>query len=98
MYKETDNGIILTFKITPNSSKNEFLKCGDGIKIKITAPPVDGKANKFLTEFLSKTFKVPKTSIKLVRGETSKEKTILINTADIQKIEQIKKFLISIDN
>lgn len=96
MIKETDNGIILGFKISPNSSKNEFIKNGDEIKIKITAPPVDGKANKFLTEFLSKTFKVPKTSIKIIKGETSKEKTILISPISTEKTEQIKSYVNSL--
>ena len=96
MIKETEKGIILSFKISPNSSKNEFIKNGEEIKIKITSPPVDGKANKCLIEFLSKTFKVPKTSIEIIKGETSKEKTILIKILDAEKAEQIKSFVNSI--
>ncbi len=85
MIKETANGIILQIKISPNSSKNEFIKTGDVIKLKITAPPVDGKANKFVIEILSKTFKVPKTNIKILHGETSKEKTLEITNIDNEK-------------
>ena len=80
MLKETDAGILISFKISPNASKNEIIKTEDGIKIKITAQPVDGKANKALVEFLSKQFKIPKTSIEIVKGHTSKEKTILLKT------------------
>ncbi len=96
MIKETKNGIIITFKILPNSSRNEFIKNGDEIKVKITAQPIDGKANKCLIEFLSKTFKVPKSYFEIIRGETSKEKTISIKNIDVEKINQIKSFVNSI--
>lgn len=90
MIKQNKDGLMVTFKIVPNSSKNEIIKTDDMIKIKITAQPVDGKANKALIEFLSKQFKIPKTSIEILRGETSKEKTILFKTQDISKIEVLK--------
>ena len=93
MYKETKEGIILNLKISPNASKNALLKDETGIKVKLTAQPIEGKANKALTEFLSKQFKVPKTSIMILKGETSKDKTLLIKTLDNDKIETIKKFL-----
>lgn len=80
MYKETDNGILISFKISPNASKNEIIKTDEGVKIKITAHPIDNKANKALVEFLSKQFKIPKTSIEIVKGHTSKEKTLLLKT------------------
>lgn len=90
MIKQNKDGLMVTFKIVPNSSKNEIIKTDATIKIKITAQPVDGKANKALIEFLSKQFKIPKTSIEILRGETSKEKTILFKTQDISKIEVLK--------
>lgn len=93
MNKEKSNGILFNIKISPNSKKNEILKTNDGTKIKITAQPIDGKANKALIEFLSKTFKIPKTSIKVVKGETSKEKTILFDTVDKEKINLLKETL-----
>lgn len=80
MYKQTGNGILISFKISPNASKNEIIKTDEDIKIKITAQPIDNKANKALVEFLSKQFKIPKTSIEIVKGHTSKEKTLLLKT------------------
>lgn len=88
-----DKGIIVKLKISPNASKNEIIKTEDGVKVKITAQPVDGKANKCLLEFLAKTFKVPKTSIEIIKGETSKEKTLLIKILDDDKISMIKEIL-----
>ena len=86
MIKEVKDGIILNLKISPNASKNEIIKEGTGLKVKITAQPIDGKANKALIEFLSKQFKVPKSYFEIVKGETSKEKTILIENISKEKI------------
>lgn len=90
MFKETKDGIIISLKISPNASKNEIIKTDEGIKIKITALPIDGKANKALIEFLSKYSKIPKSSFEVIKGLTSKEKTLLIKTADKEKLNKIK--------
>ena len=93
MIKETKDGLIVNIKISPNSKKNEIINEGDFTKIKITAQPSEGKANKALIEFLSKNFKIPKTSIKILKGETSKEKTILFETQDEEKLTKLKETL-----
>lgn len=69
---------VVTLKIVPNSSKNEIVREEDYIKIKLTAPPVENKANKALIEYLSKKLSVAKSKIKIIRGETSKLKTLSI--------------------
>lgn len=93
MIKETSDGIIVNIKISPNAKKNEIIKENDCIKIKITAQPIDGKANKALVEFLSKYFKIPKTYIKILKGETSKEKTLLFEVSDEDKKNLLKETL-----
>ncbi|MBP3847181.1 YggU family protein [bacterium] len=93
MIKETKDGILATIKISPNAKSNEIIKTENEVKIKITAQPIDGKANRGLIEFLSKYFKIPKTSIKIVKGETSREKTLLFTTSDNDKINLLKKTL-----
>ncbi|CCY25526.1 uPF0235 protein Bd0463 [Brachyspira sp. CAG:484] len=93
MIKETKDGIEFQLRISPNASKNEVIKTSESVKIKITAPPVDGKANKCLIEYLSKLFRVPKTSIVILRGETSKDKTLLIKISDDDKIKLVKNIL-----
>ena len=75
------------------SGKNEIIKTPDGFKVKITAQPIDGKANKALIEFLSKQFKVPKSYFEILRGETSKDKTILIKNIDEAKLNFINELL-----
>ena len=93
MIKQTDEGILANIKIIPNSSKNEIVLEEEFVKVKITAQPIEGKANKALIEFLAKKFKIPKTSIEIVKGETNKEKTLFFKTIDEKKIESIKKEL-----
>ena len=88
--RQTDDGIVVNLRISPNAKKNEIIKDENSIKVKITAQPIDGKANKALVEYLSKNFKIPKTSIKILKGETSKDKTVLFQTVDSAKIESIK--------
>lgn len=93
MIKLTDDGVIASIKISPNAKKNEIIKSETETKIKITAQPIDGKANKAVVEFLSKTFKIPKTYIEIIKGETSKEKTILFKTSAPDKVTKLKELL-----
>lgn len=92
MIRETATGIILKLKIVPNSSKNDIVIEDEFIKVKVTAQPIENKANKALIEFLSKKFKIPKSSIEILKGDTSREKTILISTSDsVKKVEIISQ-------
>jgi len=93
MIKETKDGLVINLRISPNASKNGILKDETGIKVKLTAQPIEGKANKALVEFLSKQLKIPKTSIEILKGETSKDKTLLIKVFDNDKINLIKELL-----
>ena len=89
MIREVTEGLIIKIKIVPNSSKNDIILEDEFIKIKVTAQPIENKANKALIEFLSKTFKIPKTSIEILKGETSKEKTVLLKISDKTKIQEV---------
>ena len=89
MIKETSDGLLIRIKIVPNSSKNDLIIEDEFIKVKVTAQPIENKANKALIEFLSKRFKVPKTSIEIVKGDTSKEKTLLFSIKDEEKKKNI---------
>ena len=64
-------------RIIPKSSKNEIIG-GDVIKIKVTSPPVDGKANKAVIDLLAKQLKVPRKDIQIVAGEKSRNKKIRV--------------------
>ena len=86
-----DDGVLLKIRISPNASKNQIIHDGDTIKLKVTAQPIENKANKAVVEYLAKLLKVPKTSITIVKGETSKDKTLFIKTSDTDKKNDIKK-------
>ncbi len=70
----------IKIRVLPRSSKNEVVgEMADGVlKVKLTAPPVDGKANESLINLLSEHFKKPKSKIKIAAGATSKNKTVEI--------------------
>ena len=89
MIRKTEDGLIINIKIVPNSSKNEVIQESEFTKVKITAQPIENKANKALIEFLSKNFKVPKTFIEIIKGQTTKEKTILIRVTEQKKQQEI---------
>ncbi|MGE4565492.1 MAG: DUF167 domain-containing protein [Victivallaceae bacterium] len=72
-------GAALECHIQPGATRGRFLGDYDGkLKIAVAAPPVDGKANQALIVFLSKSLDVPKSRIKLVRGESSRSKRLVI--------------------
>ena len=76
------NNFLVTLKIVHNYSRNEIVQEEDFIKIKLTSPPVENKANKLLVEFLAKKLSIAKSKITIVRGETSKIKTLSIEGID----------------
>lgn len=79
MITKTDRGVKLTLFIQPKASKNEIIGAHNGaLKIKITAPPVDGKANAELVEFLSEILEIPKRQIEILKGETGRNKSVEI--------------------
>lgn len=89
MIKETAEGVLFNIKVVPNSSKNCFLKENDFYKLKITAQPIENKANKAVIEFFSKFLKIPKTNCLIVKGLTSKEKVILLKISNLDKRKEI---------
>ena len=93
MIKQTSDGILVNIKIVPNSSKNDIVLEDEFVKVKVTAQAIEGKANKALIEFLSKKFKIPKTSIEIVKGETNKEKTLFFKTTNEEKLTLITSSL-----
>lgn len=81
--KETSDGIILSVKVIPRSSRNEIAGAvGDNLKIKITSAPEKGKANKALIRFLSGSLNLVKSDISIIKGETSAHKLLKIKQID----------------
>jgi len=73
-------GILLKVYLQPKASKNEIVgPYRDGIKVKVTAPPIEGKANEALIRFLAKELGISPSSIEIVKGHHSREKTLKIS-------------------
>jgi len=71
--------LVLRLRVQPKASRDEFAGPQErSYRVRITAPPVDGKANAHLIKFLAKAFGVSKTAVTLESGETSREKRIRI--------------------
>ncbi|MBW1896385.1 MAG: YggU family protein [Deltaproteobacteria bacterium] len=88
--RQTHEGVIFKAFIQPRASRNEITGLnGDALKIRLTAPPVEGAANKMLTQFLAKSLKVRKSDVVILRGETSRTKHVLVRSATSKKIESL---------
>ena len=71
--------ILLKARVIPRSSRTVFAGIDErGLRLKVKAPPVEGAANKECVSFLAKTFGVSKSSVSLLKGQTSKSKTFSI--------------------
>lgn len=82
-----DGRITLTLHIQPGAKKTEFAGLhGDALKIRLAAPPVDGKANDALAKFVAETLGIPKGSVNLKSGQTSRRKVLEIIGADLQRV------------
>ena len=89
--REKNGNCIIRCRIQPSASKNKIVGIyNDAIKITLTAPPVDGKANKMLTQFMAKQLKLPKSKVSVIKGESSRSKTILCKDITEEKIRSLK--------
>jgi len=83
---------LIKIYLQPKSSKNEMLgPYRDGIKVKVTAPPIEGKANEALIRFLAKEFGIPPSCIEILKGHHSREKTLKISGLSLQERLDFKK-------
>ena len=81
--RETADGTVFDVAIQPRGSKNEIVGLhGEALKIRLTAPPVEGAANKMCIAFLAKQLRVPKSAVEIVQGTRSRSKTILVRSLD----------------
>lgn len=79
-YRWEGDDLIVQVRVQPKASRDEFAEIqGDHLRIRITAPPVDGKANVHLCKFLAQVFQVPKSKVSLLSGETGREKRLRIS-------------------
>ncbi len=84
-YRQEGDWVSLMLHIQPGAKRTEVAGLhGDALKIRLAAPPVEGKANEALLRFIADSFQVPLRSVELVRGAQSRQKTIQVRGSSVR--------------
>ena len=87
--KQTANGITFSVKVQPRARKNAITGAvGDALKLSLTAPPVEGKANQAVIEFLADFFDIPRSSVTIASGKTNRLKIVHIRGIRLDHLQQ----------
>jgi uncharacterized protein (TIGR00251 family) len=82
--------MIIKVRVIPNAKRNEVVsRIGSILRVKVSAPAVEGKANEELCEFLADFFDVARSNIYLRKGERGREKTIEIDGRSEQELDEV---------
>ena len=93
-FEAKDGDIIITLRVIPRAATNSIQGImGDTLKVRIQAPPVEGKANAYLVKFISKQWKIPRSNIEILSGETGRNKRLRIS----HPTEALRKRLEALD-
>jgi uncharacterized protein (TIGR00251 family) len=94
-FEENGSDLILNIRVVPRASRDGLAGLmGDALKVRIQAPPVEGKANAYLVKYLAKRWKIPRSSIEILSGETGRNKRLRISNPS----DEIRKELLSLEN
>lgn len=86
--QQTPTGVSIRIYVAPQSSANKVVGVHNGaIKVALTAPPVEGAANKALVEFLAKLLGVPRSGVGIIAGETSRQKIVQVRGIEVGKVQ-----------
>jgi len=76
---EAANGVTFVIRVHPRAKKNAITgELGEALKVALTAPPIDGRANEACVEFFAKLFAVQRSAVSIASGETSRKKIIRV--------------------
>ena len=86
---DSEQGVVLKVQVQPRASRDEVVgPHGDALKIRITAAPVEGAANKHLLKFLAKKLRVARSQMSIASGATSRAKSIAIEGISAEEVRQ----------
>ena len=86
--REAPGGVTFAIKVHPRAKKNAISgELGDALKLALTAPPVDGKANEACIEFFANLLKVSRSSITIAAGQSSRNKIIRVSGLSAAEVE-----------
>lgn len=92
MYQETSEGVIISLHVQPQAPKSQIIgEYNNCLKVKIKAPPVDGKANDEIIRFFSEILHCPKNNIEILKGDKSKQKKILVRGMKLTDVQNLLK-------
>jgi uncharacterized protein (TIGR00251 family) len=84
---ETANGVTFAIRVHPRAKKNSITgELGDALKVALTAPPIDGRANDACIEFFAKLFAVQRSAVSIASGETSRNKVIRVAALSVEEV------------
>jgi uncharacterized protein (TIGR00251 family) len=87
--QESGGGITLAVKVHPRAKKSAITgKLGDVLKVSLTAPPIEGKANEGCIEFFANLLKVPRSSVTIASGQTSRAKIIHVAGLSAEEVRK----------
>jgi uncharacterized protein (TIGR00251 family) len=83
--REDGDALVLTLHVQPGARRTEIAGThGGALKVRLAAPPVDGKANALLLRFLAAAFAVPLCQVTLLRGETARQKVVRVDMPQLR--------------
>lgn len=87
--RDTPTGATFQVKVHPRAKKNAITgEVGEVLKLAVTAPPVDGKANEACVEFFAKLLQVPRSSVTIAAGQTSRNKVVRVTGLSAEEIKK----------
>lgn len=87
--KDSPNGATFAVKVHPRAKKTAITgEVGDALKLALTAPPADGKANQACVEFFAELLKVPRSSVTIAAGQTSRNKVIRVAGLSAEEVRR----------
>lgn len=87
--QESAGGVSFTVKIHPRARKDAIPgEFGDALKLSLTSPPVDGRANEACIEFFAKLLMVPRSSVTIASGQTSRQKVIWVSGLSAEEVRR----------
>ena len=86
---ESPGGVTFAVKVHPRARKNAITgELGDTLKLSLTSPPVEGRANQACIEFFAKLLKVPRSSVTIASGHASRQKVIRVTGWSAEEIKK----------
>jgi uncharacterized protein len=88
-FREGPYGVSFAVRVQPRARRNAIIgELGDALKIALTAPPVEGRANEGCVEFFAELFDVPRSSVTIASGQSSRNKVVRVTGISAAELRQ----------